>query len=189
MKKNKKKFNKGFTLIEIAISSAILMTVFGGMTLFGVQLVKNNNRSQAIKNTVENVSYAIEFINKAVRTSNNIKEGDCNGDVCKELFVIDNYTDDRYCFYFDDSKIKRKIGSSGNSCSEIADESVLAGNSKVKVEGTFSVKKTDRDEDQRGFIRTNIKLTYEVEKIDDFADDEMIIQSSVSLSDYGFNSP
>jgi len=188
MKKNKKKFNKGFTLIEIAISSAILMTVFGGMTLFGVQLVKNNNRSQAIKNTVENVSYAIEFINKTARTSNTIEEGG------SKLFVIDNLAGNSYCFYFDDDKLKRKVGGSGaGDCNDIptANSSVVAGSDKVEVDGSFQLKETDRNSTppRRGFIRTNIKLTSLSEDFDDFIDDEMIIQSSVSLRDYGFNSP
>jgi prepilin-type N-terminal cleavage/methylation domain-containing protein len=182
MRKNK--INAGFTMIEIAISSAILSVIFGGMTLFGIQLVKNNNRSQAIKNTVENVGYAIEFINKAARTSNTIKgEND-------KLFVIDNYAGASYCFYFEGNKLKRKVGGSGASnCASISTTpSVIAGSDKVKVNGTFSIKETDRNSNQRGFIRTSVIISHESESIDDFDEDRMIIQSSVSLRDYGFNS-
>jgi prepilin-type N-terminal cleavage/methylation domain-containing protein len=179
---------RGFTMIELAIATSILAIIFGGMTIFGVQVIKGNQRTQELKNTVENVSYAIEFINKSVRTSHKVIQEDGG----KKLFIIDNETEKSYCYFFDESnnQLKRKSGGdSAGKCEEITGDFVtLAGDEQITVTGEFKVKETKREGENktRGFVRTRI----EIENEDDFSnqqDDKMIIQSSVSLRDYGFD--
>ncbi|MCK5081236.1 MAG: prepilin-type N-terminal cleavage/methylation domain-containing protein, partial [Candidatus Moranbacteria bacterium] len=58
MRIKKLKIKQGFTIIELAISSAILAVIFGGITIFGIQIIKTYQRTQALKNTIENASYA-----------------------------------------------------------------------------------------------------------------------------------
>lgn len=172
--------SRGFTLVELAIASSILAVIFGGITIFGVQVLRGFERSQSIKNTVENTSYAIEKLNKTIRTSHTIDGGG------NEIFIIDNNTSESYCYFFDDNKLKLKTGNdSATDCGNIGGTaSEIVGDSKIEISGSFSVKETDQTVFERGFVRTNIKIRY----IDnnDVNDDEIVIQSSVSLRDYGF---
>lgn len=183
MKDFKNQNNKGFTLIELTISSSILAVIFIGIIIFGINTIRSYQRTQALKNTVEDARYAIEVINKTIRTSHKI-----NGD-SSELFILDNLTEKSHCYKFDGSVLKRKIGdSSASNCGEIGEAFIkIVGSNEITVTGTFEIKETDRDDDERGFVRTNIKLKYTASAQDNFENDEVILQSSVSLRDYGFN--
>lgn len=180
---------KGLTLVELAISSSILAVIFGGIAVFGAQTIRNFDRSQAIKNAVENSSYAIEKLNKSIRTSNHIK-GDSSED---KIFTRDNLTGINYCYFFDsgDNRLKMKTDndSGHDECSEITSTaSDLVGSSETEISGTFKVEETDRITDnKRGFVRTNIVIEYSGDRVVD--DDKITIQSSVSLRDYGFYDP
>lgn len=176
---------KGFTIIEIAISTAILTVIIGGMTVFGVQIIRGYKRSQILKNTIENTSYAIENLSKTIRTSNEIEVG--AGD--KELFIVDNSTGGRYCYHFNNNKLQVKIGDpSDDDCDDISNASSdMVGGDGVEVDGFFRVKQTDRDNNERGFVRINIILNYPTSNRENFDDDEIMVQSSVSLRDYGFD--
>jgi len=177
--------NKGFTLIELTISSAILAVIFGGMTIFGVRVLESYNRSRVIKNTMENASYAIESINKTIRTSHTINDGG------NKIFFIDNYLERSYCYSFEEGKLMRKTGDETmTECNDITDDSSeIVGSDKVEISGTFKIKKTDRESEskERGFVRTNLEIKYLADNLDKFDDDKIIIQSSVSLRDYGYN--
>ncbi len=179
------KNQKGLTLIELAISSSILAVIFGGITIFGAQTIKNFDRSQAIKNTVENASYAIEKLNKTIRTSNNIKVHSSG----ERIFIIDNKTKANNCYFFQDYKLKfsNKTEDECFGGSYDAGAADLVGSSKTKISGSFKIKETDRVNNQRGFVRTNIVIEYSGNNIID--NDKIIIQSAVSLRDYGFNNP
>jgi prepilin-type N-terminal cleavage/methylation domain-containing protein len=183
--KNKK--NKGFTMVELIISTSILSLIFGGMTIFGIQMIKSNKRTQELKNTVDNVGYAIEFISKMTRTSHNI-----NSDNEKELFIKDNRENNSYCYLIDgDNKLKRKAGdNSAMSCSDIDSSNYVevAGTEDIEIDGFFKVIETDRSAGIRGFVQLNIVLSNK-DSVVNFSekDDEMVIQTLVSLRDYGFN--
>jgi prepilin-type N-terminal cleavage/methylation domain-containing protein len=178
MQKNKK--NKGFTMIEITIATSILSIIFGGMTIFGIQIVKNNQRNQILKNTLENISYTIEFVNKVARMSHEVEESS------NRLFIKDNVTRSSYCYYFDDDKLKRRTG--GTDCSGVnGSDPVVAGNDVIEVSGKFEVVETDRNNNKRGLVKINIVLENKTEAIDEVSGgDKMVIQSLVSLRDYGF---
>ncbi len=183
MKNFKKPKNKGFTLIELTISSSILAIIFAGIIIFGINTIRSYQRSQALKNTIEDARYAIEILNKTIRTSHKINDGGT------EIFVLDNVDNQGHCYRFENDKLKRKIGpaNSVSSCLDINDAAFIdiVGNNEIKVTGTFKLKETDLASDKRGFVRTNFKLSYATTDQDNFQDDEVIIQSSVSLRDYG----
>lgn len=174
---------QGFTLIELVVASSILAVIMGGLTIFGVQVMRTYGRSQALKNTVENAGYAIESLNKAIRTSHYIDGG---GD---EIFIIDNITGNSFCYRFNGDVLAEKMGNaSATSCSDIgASFSDIVSDPDIEVTGSFSIKETDRDNSERGFVRTNIVLTYEADEREGFEEDEIIFQSSVSLRDYGYS--
>jgi prepilin-type N-terminal cleavage/methylation domain-containing protein len=183
------KDKKGLTLIELAISSSILAVIFGGITIFGAQTIRNFDRSQAIKNAVENSSYAIERLNKSIRTSNNI-EVHSSGE---RIYIKDNKTSTHYCYFFQSNKLRvsnrTKAQCLGSTFATSASD--LVGSSKTEISGSFKVKETVRTAgggtDKRGFVRTNIVIKYNGDRVVD--EDEIVIQSSVSLRDYGFYDP
>lgn len=177
---NKK--TKGFTIIELAISSAILTVVFGGISIFGIQTIRGFQRSQALKNTIENASYAIESINKLIRTSHDI-----NGD-SSEIFIIDNdNASESYCYRFTADKLERGVGpGTAASCAGVSSFSDIVGGGGVEVTGSFNIKETNRASNERGLVRTNLILSYPVDVASGFEADEITIQSSVSLRDYGY---
>ncbi|MCK5080603.1 MAG: hypothetical protein KAQ63_00425, partial [Candidatus Moranbacteria bacterium] len=130
-------------------------------------------------------SYAIENLNKTIRTSHTIDGGG------SEIFVIDNNTSRSYCYAFNGNKLEIKVGTDSDSdCSDIgASFAEIVGDNSIDVSGSFSVKETDRSVGERGFVRTNIELRYVADALDNFEDDVVVIQSSVSLRDYGYNVP
>jgi len=190
----KKQKNKGFTLIELAISSAILTVIFGGMTIFGINIIRSYQRDQALKNTIEDARYAIEILNKTIRTSNNV-DGSNAANGGDEIFIIDNYTKQGYCYKFNSNKLQRKIGVSSCADGSVAFTDIVGSDSfnDIEVTGYFKIKPTDRvasvPDKKRGFVRTWIELTYPASAQDNFEDDVFRLQSSVSLRDYGYNSP
>ncbi len=183
MKNFKKQNNKGFTLIEIIVSSSILAVIFIGIIIFGVNMIRSYQRSQALKSTIEDARYAIEILNKTIRTSHKIDGGG------SEIFILDNVDNQSHCYKFENNKLKRKIGpDTASNCGDISEAFTdIVGSDEIKVVGTFKLKETDRAAFERGFIRTNLKLSYTATAQDNFQNDEVIIQSSVSLRDYGFN--
>lgn len=184
--KTKDQKNKGFTMIEIAIATSVLAVIFGGMTIFGVQVIKSNSRNQDLKNTIENVSYAIEFISKMARTSHDINSNDP-----KELFIKDNQENSSYCYSIIDKKLKRKTGdNSAMSCSDIDNSNYVevAGSDDIEIDGVFTLEETDKSMNKRGFVQISATLRNKVSSIDfSSEDDEIVIQTLVSLRDYGFN--
>lgn len=182
--KNKNLNKEGFTLLELIISSAILAILFGAMTAFGVQIIRGYNRVAALKETMENASFAVESINKTIRTSNTI-DSDSDG----EVFIIDNNTGRSYCYFFSGDKLRRKTGdNTAADCDDIGGATYdLVGTNDIKVSGSFKVKESDLSNGERGFVRTNVIIEYQASAQDNFSNDKIIIQSGVSLRDYGYN--
>ena len=171
---------KGFALIELLVSTAILILIFGGIASFGVQVLKSYNRSRSIKNTMENVNFAIESMSRHIRTSNHIDDG---GD---EVFIKDNVDGSTYCYEFADGKLTEKKGDdTATKCDDITTASYeLAGTDDVSVSGSFRVKETNLSRGRRGFVTINIVVEYIASALDDFNDDKIIIQTGVSSRDY-----
>jgi len=63
-----------------------LTVIFGGMTIFGINIIRSYQRAQALKNTIEDARYAIEILNKTIRTSNNV-DGSNAANGGDEIFI------------------------------------------------------------------------------------------------------
>ena len=189
-KREKQKQSGGFTLIEILVSLAIFTMIIGGVTLFGVRAMQAHMRSQAMQNALENARFAMDEISKRIRTSNNII-GDNFQTGGDRVFIISN-TGTSYCYEFNDGKLTVKKGDeSARDCDDLnnADAVTLVGpevgSELVTVKGKFYVKPTSIDNNHRGLIRMVIIVTYNKDKSSPFEKDEVVVQTTVSLRDYG----
>ena len=90
--KNKSQIKKGFTLIEILVSSAILVILASGF--LGLQYIVSQNQTTAWKNytSVEDANNVITAITRELR---NLREAD-NG-----VYAIDTTGDQEIIFYSD----------------------------------------------------------------------------------------
>lgn len=200
-KKGKKILNKkGFSLIEILVSLAIFSLIVAGVVVFGVRTIEAHTKAQAMQNSIENARFAIESLNKKIRTSSNISDGDAD-DFTKEgeVFIIDNLDGSKHCYKFvdgdGDGYGELEVGivdgtSSATDCSDAdfsGKFSSLVGAGKVMVvmsESNFYVKPTDEASGARGFVRTSITIQYDDPSVPPAERDTIVIQSGVSLRDY-----
>lgn len=192
--------SRGFSLIETLVALAIFSIIIGGVVLFSVRTIQAHTKSQAMQAAIDNVRFAIEALNKKIRTSHEINDGDLSdggaGDYSreKEVFVIDNVDLTKYCYKFDSTDNKLKMGkvlttdagyAATADCGDFATLSELVGNGgKIKVTGNFYVKATDESNSQRGFVTTVISIEYLDGANLVFGSDKFSIQSSVSVRDY-----
>lgn len=193
--KDKLKISKnrqGFSLIEIIVSLSIFSLIITGITLFGVRTIDARTKSQAMQNAIQNARFLTEKINKRIRTSYDVSGGDSEMEGgTTEIFVIDNVNEYRYCYKFENGSLT--VAEKDNSidvasCDDFDNgefRDLIGGDGvdNIKVEGKFYVKKTDLDQEKRGFVRTVLKIIYNQEG--GYQErDEVIIQSGVSLRDY-----
>lgn len=192
--KNKKIKNSGFSLIELLVALAVFTLIIGGVTLFSIRTIQAHTRSRAMQTAIENAQFAIEGLNKRIRTSSNIefesgREWSGNN---KKLYIKDNVKGDGYCYQIVDGDkltvVKNAGGGSLSDCSS-GGETLVGGNADIKVSGSFFVKDTDEDVDkERGLVTTVLTIGYEPNNTTDpYQKDSFTIQSTVSLRDYGMN--
>lgn len=172
MKKNNKKIidnKKGFTLVEILVSLAILFLIITGVVIFSVQTIEAHTKSKAMQNAIENARFGIEGLSKRIRTSHDVGGGG------NSLTIVDNNVGNtRYSYSFSNDRLTMN----GRD---------LVGGGNVTVSGNFSLQDTIADSgvnNRRGFVRISMTIDYNdggnlTEK------DSMTIQSTVSLRDYG----
>jgi hypothetical protein len=166
--------------------------IIGGVVLFGVRAIQAHQRSRAMQEALENARFAVEALNKTIRTSHTINADNLNFNQSDTIFIKDNANDKSYCYKFEDDKLWKKDGTTStevNSCSGMSGgfyEVVAFEPGEGTVSGGFYVKDTDRFDDKRGFVRTVIKLEYG-DSNSPFEKSEVLFQSSVSLRDYGYN--
>ncbi|MDZ7612227.1 MAG: type II secretion system protein [Candidatus Moranbacteria bacterium] len=193
MKKFKSK-NKGFTLLELVFSVTLFIIIIGGVVLFGIRSIQAHQRSQAMQEALENARFAVESLNKTIRTSHEIKADDESFDQSQTIFVEDNAQEKSYCYQFDNNKLQRKEAQRGavNDCSGTFDSGFydLVGSDEVAVNGGFYVKETvnSGSDKERGFVRTVVNLEYTGGGSNSpFEKSSVLFQSSVSLRDYGYD--
>lgn len=66
--KNKKGLNKGFSLVEMLVAIAVFMSIMTIAISSLISIISANKKSQAIKSTVDNVTFALENISRDMRT-------------------------------------------------------------------------------------------------------------------------
>jgi len=189
--KNKK---DGFSLIEILISVSLLATIIGGIVLFGVRSIEAHTKSQAMQAAVENARFAIEGMNKKIRTSHDLNKNDTSNATAgmTQIYFVDNVDENRYCYYFASNALSvafvdRSAASSIDTCAEVRSSGTvreLVGGS-VSVTGRFYVLETSNTAPyQRGMVTATIKLDQNSSAANPTEKDSVTIQSSVSLRDY-----
>ena len=191
----------GFSLIELLISMAIFVLIIGGVVLFSVRSIQAHTKSQAMQGAIDNARFAVEALNKKIRTSNNINggaDGTANNYTpsTDQIFVIDNVDGTKYCYKFvgaPNNKLQiAKIGTTDggylaaldcSSGSFVFSDLVGMGTGPVEVTGRFYLKNSDEINDQRGFVTTVIEISYNDGGLP-AERDSFNIQSSVSVRDY-----
>jgi prepilin-type N-terminal cleavage/methylation domain-containing protein len=172
---------QGFSLIEILVSMAILALIIGGITLFGVKTVQYQTKATAMQNSLENARFAMEKLNKTLRTSS-VNSPNAITSNSPNVFFIDNRDGKGYCYRFNDSAKKLQVAEDVSSCSAggFVD---LVGDDRVGITGSFFVKPTKAG--QQGFVQTRIVLNYpKGSSVSPTEKDRVTIQSGVSLRDY-----
>jgi len=190
---NKKKIKKvnqnGFTLVEILVAMMIFGAIVGGVVLFGIRSIEAHTKSQAMQNALENARFAMDSLSRQARISSGINPAGKS----QEVFFIDNASGNSYCYFFDMTNgpaLRVMIGDGTEvECSEIvsAAEDVVGDhtdpNSKIGISGSFDVKETDLNTNERGLLRVNMEVTYNG-ALGVQGADSRTIQSTVSLRDY-----
>ena len=165
-----------------------------------MRTIEAHTKAQAMQNSIENARFAIESLNKKIRTSSNINDGDANNfSPRSEVFIIDNLDGSRHCYKFVDGGggygelqvgVITDSSSSATDCDDAGFSglfSSLVGAGKVMVvmgESNFYVKPTDETSGDRGFVRTSITIQYNDPTVPPAERDTVVIQSGVSLRDY-----
>ena len=66
-----KKFNKGFTLVEMLVAIAVFMSVMVIAVGALLTTINVNKKNQSVKSVVDNVSFALDSISRDMRTGTN----------------------------------------------------------------------------------------------------------------------
>ena len=192
--KTAKHKQKGFSLIEVLVSIAIFSVIVGGILLFSIRTSEAHTKTQAMQNALENARFAIEKLNKKIRTSKEINGDD--GIVTSltgsnEVFFVDNVDATKQCFKFENDKLffdAIDADSDAVNCShaDFNNFEALIGSDdgKIKVSGEFILRQTDSVQNDRGFVRTVVTIKYNDASTMVTEKDSVTIQSGVSLRDY-----
>lgn len=204
--KNKNRKKRGFTLIEVMISIAIFSMIMIGLAVFSSGIMNSHMKSRAMQNSLDNARFAIEGLEKRIRTSNGVttdalgsSPGENYPDGDTQIFVIDNVDQKHYCYKFLNNELVVYQDPSADptsaDCSTVisagASPIVLVGDAdnKVEVTGRFILKKTDitSGTKRRGLVTTTLKIHYSGSEDTSTMDtSEITLESSVSLRDYAF---
>lgn len=183
----------GFSLLEIMISLSIFSIIIGGVVLFSVRTLEAHTKSQAMQNAMENARFAVETMNKRIRTSNDVYDDDPTTQFVQssEIVFTDNVDESKYCYIFSGTVLevsKAPDTSTATDCSHgdfaVFTELVGGGTSKIDVAGRFFIKQTDGTSNERGFVRTVIEISHNDSSTIVAEKDSVKIQSGVSLRDY-----
>ena len=75
--KKKKEVEKGFTLVEMIIAIFIFSIVFGAASGLFVSAIKNQSRTLSNQQLLDQTSYTIEYMGRAIRMAKKDIEGSC----------------------------------------------------------------------------------------------------------------
>lgn len=166
---NLKKRSAAFSLIEVMVALSILSLILGGLALFSVRTIQAHTRSQAMQNALENARFAMENINKLVRTSQISDPSDDSPDASSITFTT-NLGADEYEYIFQGGKLQVSKND--------GDYVDLVGGDQMSVSGHFDVLAPQTD--QRGFVATEITIRFGQSGTPS-EEDSVTVRSGVSL--------
>jgi len=90
--------SKGFTLIEIIVVLAIFLFVIGAVLGIFISMVENQRKALSDQQILSQVSYALEYMSKAIRMARAQTDGDANNCLggIDNIYVMEN---DAYNLY------------------------------------------------------------------------------------------
>ncbi|XOA42803.1 MAG: PilW family protein [Candidatus Nealsonbacteria bacterium] len=103
----------GYTLIEVLVAVAIFSTVISVPTGFFISSLKSQHRALALRETIDNTSYLVEYVSRALRMAKKAVDDDCidaktNYKITRagKGIKFENYEDPPVCqeFYLDTDK-------------------------------------------------------------------------------------
>jgi len=150
--------NKGFTLIELMVATSIFMIVML-MALGAIVTSSNASKNyQKIRDSVDNVNFALESMTRAIRMGNSYSCLDGSDSDCQELAFTSSSSD--YIIYRqesnDDGTYNLCKSKNGGTCVPIVSE-------EVNIEKlSFSIKGEDVNDDTQPSVYIIIKGSCEV---------------------------
>ena len=169
---NLKKRSAAFSLIEVMVALSILSLILGGLALFSVRTIQAHTRSQAMQNALENARFAMENINKLVRTSQISYPSEDSFDASSITFTT-NLGEDQYAYRFESTDEKLQV-SRDDGLTWVD----LVGGDQMSVSGHFEVLVPQTD--QRGFVATEITIHFGQSGTPS-EEDSVTVRSGVSL--------
>ncbi|MFH1714138.1 MAG: prepilin-type N-terminal cleavage/methylation domain-containing protein [Candidatus Nealsonbacteria bacterium] len=110
MKSNK---SGAFTLIEILVAVAIFSLIIGVASSVFVLSIKAQRKTLSDREILSQVSYAMEYVSRAIRMARKDIDGNCTGGVAKSNFfktatgvAFENYEGDCQEFYIESGRLK-----------------------------------------------------------------------------------
>lgn len=102
----------GFTLVEILVAVAVFSLIMGVASTVFVSAIKTQRRSLASQELLDQTSYAIEYMSRAVRMAKKDFDGSCTGLAnlnyrkIDSRIIFENY--DGFCqeFFLQDGRLK-----------------------------------------------------------------------------------
>jgi len=120
--KNKLKISPGYTLIEILVAVTIFIIVIIGPTGFFIASLRGQRRALSAKEIIDNSSYTLEYIGRALRMAKKDRTGGCitsgynyeNSDGASSVRFL-NY--DGYCqeFFLQGTQLYEKKSTDGSA--------------------------------------------------------------------------
>jgi len=116
---------EGYTLIEVLVAIAMFSIAITISTSFFISSFRNQNRALSIRETIDNTSYIMEYITRALRMTRKDKDGSCitagtNYEITRgeKGIKFKNYEEPSVCqeFYWeinDDRLYESKDGAAG----------------------------------------------------------------------------
>ena len=105
--------NKGYTLIEVLVAMSIFLTIIAAPTSFFVSSLKGQQKALASQEMIDNVSYIMEYMSRALRMAKKDLTGTCIGQNMNYENLIDapgirflNYQDKCQKFFLEDETLK-----------------------------------------------------------------------------------
>ena len=111
------KRQKGFTLLELVIGSAIMAVVVGAIAASLITLFLNYGQAAGQSSALPNVQNAGFWISRDVQTSRNVTAGVSNGFPISLKIPVDisEENDNRIEYVFDSGKLKRQLYDSSDN--------------------------------------------------------------------------